>query len=356
HDEVTFAFKITISDMALRQIIKSLQTNICLFTMTVALAACKPENKLAISEPDQGVEITIDRLDQQWFEMSAVDFRKKHNKWQATYGSLYQHYVEDVLSLGSVNDSNLFTSIRRFTTDPAIAEVQDSVQRVFPELSDLEEAFSTAWNYYQYYFPDKKAPLHLSFIGGFNTPAALSKEGIGIGLEMFLGKNTAFYEYLQLPVYLRQNMTPTHLVPTVLRGWIQSEFPQKEITPTLIQTIISEGKVLYAMDAIFPFHHDSLKINYTGDEIKWADQHQKYVWAHFIDNELLFSTDPKTIQKFTSDGPFTVDLVKESPSRMGHYIGWQIVRHFMDRQDTIDMPALMKTDTETILNKSKYKP
>jgi hypothetical protein len=335
---------------------RSLQTALCLLMTASLLVSCEEQDPLQIPVPNKGVEVNITRLDQEWFEMSAVGFRQKHPQWQQDLGELYTRYVEDVLNLGSVEDSNLFAEIRRFTTDQAIAEVQDSVQVAYPDLSALEEGFEQAWSYYLHYFPNRKLPVHAAFIGGFNTPAALTENGVGIGLEMYLGKKCAFYDYLQLPLYLRERMSADHIVPTVMHGWIGSEFPLASADPTLLEAIVQEGKVLYAMEAVLPDLPKHILVNYTAEQMKWALEHQPYVWAHFVDKELLFSTNSTEIAKYTNDGPFTVDLVKESPPRMGHFIGWQIVRAYMAQQDQVDLKQLMALDAETLLNQSKYKP
>lgn len=335
---------------------RTLQTTLCSLILVFAASSCKEENRLDIPVPSSDLEISVERLDQAWFDLSALTFRQQHPRWQEDYGELYSRYVEDVLNLGSVEDSNLFDEIRGFTTNEQIRQVQDSINKAFPDLEKVESELTNAWRYYAHYFPGRRIPDHLSFNGGFNTPAALTPNGVGIGLEMFLGTDCVFYEYLQIPVYLRGRMTPDHIAPTILKGWLETEFALEETTPTLVQKIIYQGKILYALDAMFPRHADGMKIFYSEEQIAWAKAHEAYVWAHFIDHELLFSTDATEIAKFTNDGPFTVDLVKESPSRMGYYIGWMIVRSHMDRQDTIDLTELMHTSADDILNQSNYKP
>jgi len=334
----------------------TLQTTLCSLVLVLSLLGCDDKNRLDIPVPDNGVRIKIERLDVSWFEMSPISFRREHPRWQSEYGELYTRYVEDVLNLGEVGDSNLFSEIRGFTTNESILEVKREVDRLYPDLHDLEQELSTGWNYYQGYFPAGQIPKHISFNGGFNTPVAMTGEGIGIGLEMFLGTQCPFYDYLQIPVYLRTRMTPAHITPTVIKGWIETEYPLTDLTPTMLETIVHQGKVLYCLDAILPRTADGRKIFYTDPQVQWAQAHEPYVWAHFIDNELLFTSDRTEIGKFTNDGPFTVDLVKESPSRMGFYIGWQIVRAYMAQQEIIDLPGLMATEAETVLNQSKYKP
>ena len=335
----------------------ALQTFLCLITITFLTASCEKGNRRQQIDLEYITEVSIERIDRSWFEVSSENINKLNDSNIEVYGEVYQRYVENVLQLGGVSDSNIENQIGRFISDPSILEVQTKVLETYPDLTDLCHELTSAWSYYHHYFPSKSIPQHISVIGGFNTPAILTENGVGIALEMFLGTKSVYYDYLQMPVYLRNRMTSKHIAPTVIKGWIESEFIKENPNGTLLETIINQGKVFYCLDALFPFMEDSLKIAYTGDQMGWAQEYEEYVWAYFIDNELLFSTQPTQISKFTNDGPFTVDLAKESPSRMGYYVGWQIVRAYMDKQETIDLAALLnENDAQNILNNSKYKP
>jgi len=52
---------------------------------------------------------------------------------------------------------------------------------------------------------------------------------------------------------------------------------------------------------------------------------------------------------------FGLELDNESPGRLGRYIGWQIVRAFMDNND-IELKQLLAMPEEEIFKKSNYKP
>ena len=72
---------------------------------------------------------------------------------------------------------------------------------------------------------------------------------------------------------------------------------------------------------------------------------------------MLYTTDQAEIIKFTSEGPFTSALSKEAPPRIGHWIGWQLVRQYMNNNPKTSLQNLInEVDAQTILTKSKYKP
>jgi uncharacterized protein YjaZ len=50
-----------------------------------------------------------------------------------------------------------------------------------------------------------------------------------------------------------------------------------------------------------------------------------------------------------------LELDNESPGRLGQYIGWQIVKAYMENNDVSLMDMLQK-DAAEIFNNSKFKP
>jgi uncharacterized protein YjaZ len=103
---------------------------------------------------------------------------------------------------------------------------------------------------------------------------------------------------------------------------------------------------------------DAQKIGYSQEEMDWAKANEEQMWKYFVERELLYSTDSQLDRKFLDPAPFSkfgLELDNESPGRLGRYMGWQIVRAFMEKnpvglQQLLDMPA------DEILKKSNYKP
>ena len=65
------------------------------------------------------------------------------------------------------------------------------------------------------------------------------------------------------------------------------------------------------------------------------------------------------IQKYLTDAPFTPGLGdhNESAPKLGIWIGWQIVKKYMDKNPDVTLQQLMKeTDAQKILHASRYKP
>ena len=80
---------------------------------------------------------------------------------------------------------------------------------------------------------------------------------------------------------------------------------------------------------------------------------------YFVEKELLYSTDSKLPSRFINPAPFSKfyleDIDSESPGRLGRYIGWQIVRAYMEHND-VPLKDMLMTSPEEIFNNSKFKP
>jgi hypothetical protein len=119
------------------------------------------------------------------------------------------------------------------------------------------------------------------------------------------------------------------------------------------------GKQLYFKDVMIPFKTEAARIGYNQQQLDWAIANESYIWRYFIEHELLFSTETKLSGRFITPAPFSKfyleDIDAESPGRLGQYIGWQIVRAYMENNDVSLKDMLIKSPEE-IFNNSKFKP
>ena len=112
------------------------------------------------------------------------------------------------------------------------------------------------------------------------------------------------------------------------------------------------------MDMLLENVSDELKIGYTKEQLAWAKKYQSDVWTWFLQENLLYSTDHLRIQKYFTEAPFTPELGEknESAPKLGSFIGWMLVRKYMERHPETSLKELFaKEDAQKILEESKYK-
>jgi uncharacterized protein YjaZ len=176
-----------------------------------------------------------------------------------------------------------------------------------------------------------------------------------IALDTYLGANHEFY--VDIPKYITQNMEKSQVVSDLATNYSGKYIFQSQ-RKTLLDEMIYFGKQLYFKDKMIPFKKDAEKIGYTQSQLDWSIANESYIWQYFVERELLFSTDSSLPARFLAPAPFSkfyLELDNESPGRLGQYIGWQIVKAYMENNDVSLMDMLQK-DAAEIFNNSKFKP
>jgi hypothetical protein len=332
-----------------------------LLTLLAALFAGCSSNRLKDADIS-GVAlppVQILRLDEDIFSTKPDSFPVVTQRMTTKYGNFYSTYIFNVLNHGEERDS-VFKSLKLFVTDPDINAVYKKSEQVYTsqEIKKLEDEFTQSFKYFKLHFPKTEMPQKcVSFISGWNYNITTMDSCLGLSLDMYLGKDNEYYQMLQLPRYKSRTMSKEYLVCDAMRGWIIHCFDKNETQSNLINHMIFYGKIYYALDAVLPFTEDSIKIGYTTAQMEYCKQYRKNLWAHFSEKDRLFKNDLKELAPYVSEGPFTSAIGKQCPPRIAMYIGWQIVRSYMDKNPDITLQQLMdEKDAIKILNKSKYKP
>lgn len=286
-------------------------------------------------------------------EQTASDLKKK-------YGNFYEDYIYRMIGNPDYSEQEVLVTLYK---DQAYTDLTYEVDSVFKDLSAVKSDLDWAFRYIKYYYPKAKVPNFISFVSGFAVQTPVGDNYMGIGLDMFLGKDSKFYKAIvqSVPYYISRRFTPEYIVPRVTETYAREElFPELDADRTLLSKMIQNGKILYFMDMVLNENvADSIKIGYTNDQINWCKTFESQIWAFYLENDLLFETDYQKIQVYLSEGPFTPGLGErnESAPKLGVWTGWQIVRKYMSENRNITLQQLMSEhDAQKILYWSKYKP
>lgn len=328
------------------------------FLVVVCSFSCKQSTRPNVSAVK--VNIKIERFDQDLFKGKLAPVNQTIEQLKSKYPIFYNDYVQRVFVGSQLAPEDILTGLFK---DPAFSDLQKETDSVFPTMKAYEQGLSESFSYVKYYYPAAKIPKMLTFISGFAYQTIVGDDYIGIGLDMFLGKNSQFYGGIaqSVPRYMSRRFEPQYIVPRVMETYAhETLFPPSDSANTLLDKMIYNGKILYFLDNVLAENlPDSLKIGYTDKQLQWCAHYKKEIWAYFMENNLLYNSNYQKIQVYLSDGPFTPGLGvnRESAPKLGIWTGWQIVRGYMKNNPEITLQQLMaNTDAQGILNKSKYRP
>ena len=328
-----------------------------IFLFAITFISCKQSNRPDVS--NIAVNIKIERFDKELFAGKNKNPDEVDKQLTAKYGLFYDDFMHKILDSKYSNTESLINLYK----DQAYTDLTKEVDSVFPDLKEQEAGLNETFKYIKYYYPKAKIPKFISFASGFAYQMPVGDNYLGIGLDMFLGKDSKFYRAIvqSVPLYLSRRFTPEYIVPRVAETYAHEElFAEPDENKSLLSKMIFQGKVLYFLDQVLPeTMTDSTKIGYTTNQLNWAQNFEGDIWAYFLENNYLFETDYQKIQVFLSEGPFTPGLGenRDSAPKLGVWTGWQIVRKYMKENPDVTLQQLMAdNDAQKILNKSKYKP
>jgi hypothetical protein len=191
----------------------------------------------------------------------------------------------------------------------------------------------------------------------YNNKVIYAKDRVLISLELFLGSKHKFYQ--PFPEYIRQNFEEKQIMPEVASSFALGVIAQPK-DATLLSQMIYYGKELYIKDVLLnESYTDADKIGFTPEHIAWSEENEAYIWTYFIENQMLYSTNSKLANQFINLAPFSkfyLEIDNESPGRIGRWIGWQIVRSYMENNPKVTVQDLVRMDAKVIFEQSKYKP
>jgi len=249
------------------------------------------------------------------------------------------------------------TQLLNFVTDPYIRSTYNYTLKKYPDLEFLEAGLDKGFMNFTKEMPGKRIPQVYTYISGFDIrmPIKYTDSALIIGLDLYLGSDYAEYRELGFPLYIAERLSKEYMLADCFReiGW--AYMPEME-TNTLLDAMIEQGKLLYFAQKMLPGEKEEYLIKYSPEELEWVKNNEKNLWSFLIENQLLYSNDAKAMTTFMTDGPFTSGFSEESPSRTGHWLGWQIVKNYMQKNDLSMEALLAEKDSQKILQESGYKP
>ncbi len=265
----------------------------------------------------------------------------------------------------SRNRDTIALRLGAFLRDPFFQNLQDTIGLIYGDMSDIKDEYTEAYRYFHHYFPEADIANVYTMNTGFNYQRFLlpdddESNALGVSLDLFLGDE---YPYKRIDpqnpsfsTYLTRSFNKEHLVKKTIEILVDDQIGNANGV-RMIDHMIHNGKRLYILDHLLPEKHDSIIMEYTTDQMQWAKENELAMWTFFFDQELFYETNMMSINKYLSPSPNSPGMPTNAPGRTANYMGWQIVKKYMQRNPKATMQDLIAyTDAQKFLEESKYKP
>lgn len=308
----------------------------------LVLVSCNQKSKVEKAVEEIPMEMKLHRFEQAFFEAKPEDL----GKVKAQYPDFFPANTPDQVWIDKMKH-------------PQWQEMYKEVEKRYRDFSAKQTEIEELFKHIKYYFPTVKPPQIYTAIGemDYHNKVIYANDKLIITLEHYLGAKHPFYDGIY--DYISQNFEEREMLPDVVNAFATGVVPVPK-DRTLLAQMIYYGKQLYLQDALLEDKYtDAEKIGYTPQQIAWSQENESYIWSYFIEKQLLFSTNSKLPSQFIDLAPFSkfyLEIDNESPGRIGQWVGWQIVRSYMEKNPKVSVQALLKIDAKTLFEQSGYKP
>ena len=256
------------------------------------------------------------------------------------------------------DDNEYMQLIEGFVADPVVREIYDTVQQHYGDLSWLEKQLFPALERARDIYPEVNyRNVYSCVLADFDYDSRIVAQdsSLRIALDIYSLPRFAKYGYFGLPLFIVDMCNQSQILSDCIITIAKQHIATPKLPLSLLDYMVCEGKALYFADQVLPSVPDSTIIRYSKEQYKWAQANEQDIWAYFVNNQLLYETDYMRFHNFIDEAPKT-NAFKNSAPRTTQYIGWQIVKQYMKRNDCDIADLLKETDSQKILKLSGYKP
>jgi len=305
------------------------------------------------------VDIPIERFDKGFFSIDTNNTAAGLNELMREHPGFYTDFMQQILGVSGSDTNKATLDVAKFFIR-GYSSMYQSLGKQYSDIGWLQKDIQKAFQYVKYYFPDYKTSKIILFMGPLDAPGvALTGSGIAVGLHQFGGKDFPVYQSMEaqqlFPVYISRRFEPQYIVVNCMKAVIEDIY--ESVPKGLVEQMIEKGKQWWLLDKFLPATSDSLKTGFTKQQLEWCEVNEGLIWNEIITTQKdLYTKDPMAIQNYLGEAPFTQSLGPSSPGNIGQWIGWQIVKKFADKNSTMSVADILKTDARKILEEARYKP
>lgn len=246
-------------------------------------------------------------------------------------------------------------------TDPRSKDLLDAILEKYPDLHSLEKTLGQGFTLYDQMFDKRvKQPTiytYMSYLDYYNRVIFLDSVLL-IAIDMYLGADYPHYDAIaaDLPMYIRRRLDAQFIAVDAMKAVAHYEL-EKSPQPlkTLLDHLILQGKVAYFLEKTLPDTDAATRFGYTDEQMKWCKKSEAMMWSYLMAAQLLYEGDNFKYRAFVMEGP-TVQEFPGSPGRVGHFLGYRIVKAYMENTGQTMPELFANQDAQDILKQSNYRP
>lgn len=305
----------------------------------------------AVSCGRESVDVKFRRFEKLLFETDPSRLREELTLRQPEFNTPLINCMPD--------NPDYMRRVEDFVGDPFMKEIHRLCDSCYTNLHWLENELGQALAKASKLSPDVVPNRFYTMITGDlddYTNRVFCRDGdLVLSIDHYVLPYTQHLAFCNCPMYIVQLSRRQYMAADCMAAIARSRIAMPDGEPMLLDYMVMEGKVQYFLKETMPSVHDTIRLRYTATQLDWMEHSVKDVWGYFLQNNLLYEKDMARIHNFIDDAPKT-NAFRNSAPRTTDYIGLQIVEAYMKRSGVSLDELFANTDSQSILQKSGFKP
>lgn len=184
--------------------------------------ACEYRLRPAEDETVHRIEVKrYDRMESQY--LTTGDYAALQ-QMETDYPMETRTLIENVLKLGSVDDSEINSRFLAFFQDSTLQVLISDAEAAFANMNDVNDQLNVAFEWLTKSLPDIQVPVIYSQIGTLDYSIIVGDHSLGISLDKYLGESYPLYEKY-FNASQRKSMNRDNIVPDCISFYLLSLYP-----------------------------------------------------------------------------------------------------------------------------------
>ncbi len=188
----------------------------------LVFTAC--EFRLLPTEDDTIHRIEVLRYDRMESQYLTTGDYAALQQMETDYPMETRTLIENVLKLGSVDDSEINRRFLTFFQDSTLQLLISDAEAAFANMNDINDQLNVAFEWLTKALPDMPVPVIYSQIGTLDYSIVVGDQSLGISLDKYLGESYPLYEKY-FNASQRKSMNRENIVPDCVSFYLLSLYP-----------------------------------------------------------------------------------------------------------------------------------
>ncbi len=312
-----------------------------LLVCCLCLAAC--QWKLSgEDDKDTDMDIKVCRFDKLLNEYVSLNSFSALQKMNTEYPQETKILVEDVLTIGEVDDNNINGRLKAFYADSTIRVLMRDAMEKFEDMKGIEQQLTKGFRKLKKEIPSFKIPRVYAQLSALNQSVVVGDSILGFSIDKYMGADYPLYKKYYYD-YQCRTMEPSRIVPDCFVYYLISEYPIPwNWNRSLVDHIMHSGKMHWIIARILDYDSLEEEIGYTKEEAAWCEKNRTEIWNYMLRNNHLDAKDPMLLRMYLRPAPCTACFGDDSPFELGVWVGAQMIDAYMKKNKNVTMAELLE--------------